>query len=215
MERGLGSLSAEQFLEVLAYYNVPVSFFARVPSEEESLLQNALARLGARHLQEVPGVVLDERYADPAFVIQETLLSAESSRQLTALAPVLVEQVRRVNLLWVFQALRAKGFGSRVGWVVENVEAAVGEYLKSVAYVQHGPRLSAAQGVLRLALESIRNADTDRSPELRDVLLPTDQRGLKNLDAFQSSSISKHWGIVTRLRPADFREALEAALDTR
>ncbi len=215
MERGLGSLTAEQFLEVLAYYNVPVSAFAHMPTDTESLLQNALARLGARHLHEVPDAVLDERYADPAFVIQETLLSAESSRQLTALAPVLVEQIRRVNLLRLFQALRANGFGSRLGWLVENVEAAVAEYLKSVAFVQHGPRLGAAQGVLRLALEAIRSADSDRPAELRDVLLPTDQRGLRNLEAFQSSAISKNWGIVTRLQPSDFQEALEAALDSR
>ena len=51
IERGQGSFTAEQFLTILKLFNVPVTHFAsaRKPSEE---LQNALARLGADHLQE-------------------------------------------------------------------------------------------------------------------------------------------------------------------
>src|SRR5262249_18893316 len=51
IERGQGSFTAEQFLTILKLFNVSVTRFAsaRKPSTE---LQNALARLGADHLQE-------------------------------------------------------------------------------------------------------------------------------------------------------------------
>ena len=46
IERGQGSFTAEQFLEVLKLFNVPVSHFAVEQGESGSKIQNALARLG-------------------------------------------------------------------------------------------------------------------------------------------------------------------------
>ena len=52
VERGAGSFTAEQFLAILKLFNVPVSHFYHAAPDQASELQNALARLGALHLQE-------------------------------------------------------------------------------------------------------------------------------------------------------------------
>lgn len=46
IERGKGSFTAEQFLELLRRFNVPASFFVTEKIDAGSSLQNALARLG-------------------------------------------------------------------------------------------------------------------------------------------------------------------------
>src|SRR5687768_15567391 len=52
LERGKASFAAEQFLSILRIFNVPASEFMPSSGGMEAELQNALARLGARHLVE-------------------------------------------------------------------------------------------------------------------------------------------------------------------
>src|SRR5262245_15672041 len=52
IERGAGSFTAEQLLAMLRTFNVPLSYFAAPTRDPEAEIQNALARLGAAHLQE-------------------------------------------------------------------------------------------------------------------------------------------------------------------
>ena len=53
IERGAGSFSAEQFIEILRLFNVPVSHVAsEARADPDSALQNLLARLGASELHE-------------------------------------------------------------------------------------------------------------------------------------------------------------------
>lgn len=56
LERGNGSFSAEQLLRILRLFNAPITQFEPAPSQTTTTakLQNALARLGARHLRENP-----------------------------------------------------------------------------------------------------------------------------------------------------------------
>src|SRR6266542_4569294 len=82
IERGQGSFTAEQFLTILRLFNVSVTHFAaeRKPSEE---LQNALARLGASHLQESQEVLPSDLLDEIETVVREVLFSAESPRHVT------------------------------------------------------------------------------------------------------------------------------------
>jgi hypothetical protein len=84
-------------------FNVGVNRF--VPSagpssgrDREAQVQNALARLGALHLQENRNVLPSERFDDARSAVRETLVRAESPRLVTALAPVLVANAEQVNL---------------------------------------------------------------------------------------------------------------------
>src|SRR5262245_44974135 len=98
IEHGAGSFTAEQFLLILKLFNVGVSHFAGArPSERELGLQNALARLGAVHLQEGDDVLPSERLEDVNDVVRETLI-AGVARQITALGPVLIANIDGVNL---------------------------------------------------------------------------------------------------------------------
>lgn len=50
IERGQGSFTAEQFLEILKIFNVSVSLFASGKTDLGGEFQNALARFGASHV---------------------------------------------------------------------------------------------------------------------------------------------------------------------
>src|SRR4051812_19664007 len=88
IERGAGSFTAEQFLEILRLFNVTPDDFVTVEHAGDQALQNALARLGARQLRESPDVLPSERLREVDRVLREVLSSAESPRLVTALAPV-------------------------------------------------------------------------------------------------------------------------------
>src|SRR6516225_4309261 len=75
IERGSGSLTAEQFLKVLALFNVPSTYFAPSNQRADLDLQNALARLGALHLRERTDVLPSEQLDEVANVAREALLT--------------------------------------------------------------------------------------------------------------------------------------------
>ncbi len=98
LERGKASFTAEQFLAILRIFNVPASEFVPPSESIESDLQNAVARLGARHLFEVDHVVPSERFREVHAVVREVLADARSPRMIAGLAPVLVEHADTINL---------------------------------------------------------------------------------------------------------------------
>ena len=54
--------SESKFLiAILTNFNVPLDYFVDTKTTEEDRLQNILARLGARHLQENPNVLATDR----------------------------------------------------------------------------------------------------------------------------------------------------------
>src|SRR5688572_8921705 len=86
IERGAGTFSAEQFIEILRLFNVPVSHFALdARPDPDSELQNVLARLGAFELHE-PEALPSERIVDVNEAIRQTLVTG-SARLVAALAP--------------------------------------------------------------------------------------------------------------------------------
>src|SRR5205085_1676215 len=89
IERGDGSFTAEQFLLILTLFNVSTSQFTGEGQDPGLQLQNALARLGAHHLQESSEVVPSDDLDNLVEVVDETLIRGDP-RQTAALAPVLV-----------------------------------------------------------------------------------------------------------------------------
>src|SRR6185436_17136245 len=108
IEGGDGSFTAEQLLTLLALFNVSLSEF--VPDGDvEDDLQNALVRHGAAQLRTVPGVEPTGRFRDPADAIVAVLLDPRSARLVTALAPVIAQNVDRLSLPVLRARLSAAG----------------------------------------------------------------------------------------------------------
>jgi hypothetical protein len=133
------------------------------------------------------------RGADDA--VREVLVTSPSPRLVTALAPVLVHNVDRVNLKALHLRLASAGLERRLAWVVENTLQALREELPSVKDARQRRAYTRAQ-----------------KPAAPDVL-DAGIRSKRTLDevAAGSSDISKRWGIVTAIHPEDFARALRGA----
>jgi transcriptional regulator with XRE-family HTH domain len=213
IEGGDGSFTAEQFLSLLRLFNVPVSHFGLSAQDRGSQLQNALARLGAFHLHENSEIIPDEQLENPADVVRETLLG-DSPRLLTAIAPVLVGNIDRINLNKLRLELVQVGFERRLSWVTENTLLALDRELTEPLPLTWAKRYRRAQTVLGAFVESISAAPGTRAAQAQTPdVLDSGIRSKKTLGEVSASSspISQNWGIVTRLQPADFGEALRAA----
>lgn len=226
VERGSASLTAEQFLEVLRLFNVSAAEFVPPrPDKRLVALQNALARHGANHLRESEQVVVPERYRQVTVVVRDALVEGDP-RLLAALAPVLVENVDRLNLRKLEFELSAAGFERRLWWVVECVLGAVEEELSSSgvgqpsssvgqpssSVGQTGRQLRRARVVLEGYLEHIHQTRDPADYPLLDLLDPSirSKRSVKALVAASGKS-ARRWRIVSSLQPADFLAALQAA----
>lgn len=209
IERGGGSFTAEQLIEVLRLFNVSIDTFLGAQDVEDEL-QNALARLGAAHLREAPGVVPSARVASVRAVIRETLLSPRSPRLLVALSPVVVGNLDALNLDVLHHELATIGYPTRLPWLVENVHAAlslIGAGRGRLPVAQwHRARVVLGDFIVRHPLPA--PAGVPGLDHL-DTSIRTD-RSLAAVNA-TASEISKRWGVVTALQPADFAEALREA----
>jgi len=211
IERGAGSFTAEQFLTILKLFNVTASDFAPERRGQDSELQNALARLGARHIRESTEIVPSERLNDISEVIRETIVSSQSPRLLTALGPVLVANIDRINLKRLHFQLTEAGLGRRLAWLVENTLEAIRDELPRVPPTPWRRVYSRAQVVLGSFLDFL-TSESQEEASVPDVLDPgiRSKQTLAEVTA-TSSPISRRWGIVTTLQPGDFAEALRAA----
>jgi transcriptional regulator with XRE-family HTH domain len=213
VERGDGSFTAEQFVEILRLFNVPVSHFVELGvGDDDAMLQNALARLGASHLRESPDVLVSPRLEDVAFVVRDALLSG-SPRHITALAPVLVVNIDKLRLDKLRANLAEAGLERRLLWLLDNVRLAVRAALEGKSNRRSALRYGRALVVLDAFFKG--GAFTARLSQQatgHDVL-DTDIRGEKSFQQVwgAASEVSKRWDVVTALKPDDFRLALEAA----
>jgi transcriptional regulator with XRE-family HTH domain len=213
IERGNGAFTAEQFLTILSIFNVPATHFARETQKQEQDLQNALARFGAAHLHESADVLPSERLDELPNVVREALV-AQSPRQITALAPVLVRNVESINQRKLQLDLEGVGLDRRLGWVVENTVAALRHELAAAATSDPWvPEYRRAELLLGAFDDFLRDQDSrSQRPAPSDVLDPdiVTKQTLEEVRA-SSSPISQRWGIVTGLQPQDFVAALRAA----
>jgi len=213
IERGQGSFTAEQFLEVLKLFNVPVSHFAVRQNGAASEIQNALARLGATHLHERSNVLPSERLEEAGDAVREVLLGAQSPRHITSLAPVLVRHIDRINLNKLHSQFLEYGLERRLSWLIENTLVAVRHELSGGLPRKEAILYGRAEFIFNAYLENIPfNRPRRNSVEALDIL---DAKILseKTLKVIQNSTstISHRWGIATALQPDDFIEALKAS----
>lgn len=210
VERGGGTISAEQFVAFLALANLSIEEFLPAP-DNDAAFQNALARLGARGLREYPDTLPSVRLATARDAIREVLVSPESSRLVAALAPVLVWNIDGLNLHALHHDLAMLGLAHRLGWLAENVQAAL-------RWTRDPPRPWAfRERVARVELDRffglvgprVAVAGSSNAPDRFDNHIAS-ARTLKAVEE-GSSDISRRWGVVTALQPTDFREALDAA----
>lgn len=210
IERGDGSFTAEQLLDVLRLFNVPVDHFAPKSGSATASLQNALARLGATHLRESTEVLPSERLNEVHEVVREVLVSAESPRLIAALAPVLVGNIERVSLNGLWGDFREIGLERRVGWLVE-------ETLLALRQRGDPPRALARQyrraAVLMSSLLSVWKPALSTRPEQAPDILDANLRSANSIAQVRDrrSASARAWNIVTTLQTNDFVEALRAA----
>lgn len=215
IEGGDGSFTAEQLLLMLSIFNVTASHFAPPDQDRAAQLQNALARLGAAHLHEDDDVAPSERLDEVGEAVRETLLS-DAPRHVAALAPVLVQNLERVNLRKLRADLAGAGLERRLFWVVENVLEALRLELRQPVARPLAQRYRRAEVVLDTFLDSVPPLAVDPSPsagavhlDLLDVTIGS-RKSARDVAA-ASSDISKRWGIVSALQPKDFVLALRGA----
>jgi len=207
IEGGGGSFTAEQFLLLLRLFNVGVSEFVGERLEVGAELQNALARLGASHLQEVPDVLPSEHLEEAFDVVREAIVSG-SPRHITSVAPVLVRTIDRLDVHRLRGELSRLGFSRRFQWILANTAAALHAELASSpprAWAQRYRRaIVAIEPLVELA------AQDDGGPvDLLDATIRTKQSLTETVET--SSALSKKWRIASRLSSDDFAEALRAA----
>jgi transcriptional regulator with XRE-family HTH domain len=211
IERGAGSFTAEQFIELLGLFNVTVGHFAPADQPPDAELQNALVRLGATHLFATNAVPTD-RVRDVNGAVRETLVEG-SPRLVTALAPVLVSNSKEVNLRRIEGSLREVGLDNRLGWLVENVAAAIELDLSARRPSRHASsRYRRASVLLDAFLETASPPNRELIGAPPDIL-DDDIRSKQTLKEVRElvSPISRRWSIVTRLDTSDFLDALRAS----
>jgi transcriptional regulator with XRE-family HTH domain len=213
IEHGGGSFTAEQFLEVLRLFNAAASDFVEDARDQGLELQNALARLGARHLHEsaTVGSTLLQEVHD---VVRETLLDG-SPRLITALASVLATHVQSLNLPKLYAELGKLGLERRLAWVVENTLVALDVLAKeSGSDAKRWSKLKRrAEVPFRLFLNLIGSRGEDPLWSIAPDPLDRTIRSLRTLEEVKRSASkpSERWGIATSLQPDDFVQALRAS----
>jgi len=137
-------------------------------------------------------------------------LVAGTPRLLTALGPVIVQHVDRLNLRGLHLQLASVGLDRRLAWLAENVRDAVTEEAATAPPPLWLKRYRRALVVIDAYLGVVASpAASDVVPDILDA----DIRSKRSLDdvAAASSDVSKRWGVVTSLQPHDFVAALRSA----
>lgn len=213
IETGQGAFTAEQFLRILQLFNVTVDRFAQRRTEVASQLQNAIARLGASHLFESDTVLPSERLQEVLPVIRETLVAPESSRQVTGLAPVIVNHINDINISKLEGELAALGRERRLYWLIDSVREAVEREEKTDLPREWRVRYRRAAALCGLSLQHWR-AQAARTRIVPDALDPeiASAESLAEVQA-EASETARRWRIITRIKADDFTAALREARD--
>jgi transcriptional regulator with XRE-family HTH domain len=217
IERGQGSFTAEQLLLVLKTFNTMLSDFSSASgASAEKLLQNAIARLGAGPLQESRDLLPTEKLETATSVIREVLTSAENPRQITALAPVIVNQMNSTGLNKLRLEFLGEGRINRLGWLLESVHAAILNELR-------GPKQKWSYGWedryhrAGVLIGNILRYPGFSLPRSKKVVEePLESGVLRSQEAFEEvkasrDSMAKKWAVVTRITTNDFIHVLKEA----
>lgn len=210
IERGKGSFTAEQLLLILRNFNVSIDYFkSAIRAAHGVQIQNALARLGAAHLQENFEALPSERLREAADVIRETLVAAESPRYIAAIAPVFVIHRQNLNLNKLKGQLAEVGLERRLGWALENTQEALHQELNAGLTTEWKLKYQKAETAIQIFLAPWGAAFGFEQGFPDDVLDPDilTEKTVKQVYE-EASEISRKWHIVTRITTDDFRQAL-------
>lgn len=216
LERGRGSFSADQLLLLLKHFNVSLDSISPEKAPAGSQIQNALARQGAVQLAESENILPSERLKSAISAIREALVSADSARQIAAVAPVLVNNAGQLNFSRLRNDFAELRLENRLAWALENTLKAI--EIDSSAVLPREWRLKYRRAAL--IIDSFFKpwlivpgpSEDPRIPPQYDVLDPeiTTPEALKEvLDNL--SSIAKRWRIATSIEVDDFVRALRGA----
>jgi len=214
LERGQGSFTAEQLLEILRLFNVSADYFApkAVPAQDQ--IQNALARVGAKHLAENDQTIPSNRLKTAIDAIREALVSADSSRQVAAIAPILVEHAGNLSLSKLHTDFAELGLEFRLGWLIDSVLEALKREEESKNLPQEW-RLKYRKA--RITIDSFtaswrKYPGAPGRPSDYAVLDPeiTSEETLREVKA-RLSPIARRWRIITEIKVEYFIRALRAA----
>jgi transcriptional regulator with XRE-family HTH domain len=208
VELGNTSLSAEEFIQVLKFFNVPASHFDPAPGDASGAVQKALAAHGAAYLVEDPDLLPSENLAQVDAVIRETLVSGENPRALTALAPVIIHNIGRLNLAKLYVQFKEFSLEDRYGWLIDNILAAIALVLKEAPPRKQALALAKATNLLQGHRDRV---FTRVGPhDFEDYLgLPIASPKTKNEVLRNRSEISKAWNILTTIQVEDFAKAIK------
>lgn len=204
IERGKGSLTAEQLLEALALFNVSIGDFRPLPVGAP--MQNALRQHGAP-IPWIPGAPIPSRLSSLSGVVEGVLLEPLSPLLVTALGPVLLRHIDHLSLPLLHERLDSVGWGNRVGWLLENVRDAL-EAPPSGADRQWRAQAARAHLVINNALPAF-EVRSWPSPDPFDR--PFRSRRMASLVLQRRASpVSRRWEIASRIQVDQFREMLWA-----
>lgn len=216
LERGKGAFTAGQLLTLLRHFNVTLEEFAPGKGGAGAEIQNALARQGARQLVEDENALPSERLKSAAAAIREALVSADSARQIAAVAPVLVNNAGQINLTRLRTELAELGLQKRFNWAVESTLRAIELDSNDVLPAEWRRKYRRATLILgtffQPALVVTGPTEDPTAAPRYDVLDPeiTTQEGLKEV-VDNLSPIAQRWKIATRIELDDFVRALRGA----
>lgn len=210
VELGQSSLSAEQFIQVLKFFNVQASHFDPTPGDPGGAIQKALAAHGANHLAEDPNLLPSENLARVDSILREALVSGENPRALTALAPVIIRNIGQINLPKLFAQFKDYHLENRYGWLLDNILSAIDLTLGEAPARKEALALTKAATVLRSHRDRVFGGDRAQEASFEDYLgLPIASPKTKLEVLRNRSSISEAWNILTTIQVADFAAAIQ------
>lgn len=197
IENGKGSFTAEQFITILRLFNTGLDHFIASDADPGAELQNALARLGATHLRERADVSPSERLQDAGRVITDVVLDPESPRHITALAPVLAQNIDKLSLRRLYAHFVEVGLGHRFAWILDNTREALAQEAARDIGRRWKARYRRAELLLGEFLESLPAVPEDQSDDILDRGVASKKSHLALRES--TSPISRRWHIATRI----------------
>jgi transcriptional regulator with XRE-family HTH domain len=210
VERGEGSISAEQLLTAMQLFGVPAERFRPAGVTRAGVMARARALLGSPDAVGAPSV---EQRADAAqALLVEVLLAPRKGTHLQVLAPLLVRNLDLIALPRVYERLEQRGRGARLGWLADAVAAAI-QSLSTPLPGAWGPLARHAEVALYAFSTQLQDARdrSERSRLLVEDVLETGLSSAVELEALRRENgvEAKAWGIVTGCGVAGFAKALQ------
>jgi len=221
IENGQGSLSAEQFLLLLAHLNCSLDIFikdknkeANEANDEEISLTKAMTRWGATHLDDKNDILVPEKYNHLNTILLDVLLIYPQPLYITNCAPMIATHFNLINFGLVATKLNDRlGSENRWWWLIESTYQAIQNRL-SQTVISRKRVLLYKRALLYLESKiTFREKITKLTSHFAtpEDLLDENITSKTKIDALikNRDPLAKKWRLVTDIRQMDFDEALK------